>query len=131
MSDSDALKSRLDRLDGQMDTMKVVRPMTIGVMAVLLAALVFVLGNITFTIQATNTRIDALNTKVDAIPQRLSEEFRAMRAETAAQTSAIANSITAARQVQPQIMVLPSPVNIDRPLPSGGPSITAPGRPPG
>jgi hypothetical protein len=48
-----------------------------------------------------------LNAKVDAIPAQLREEFRAMRAEMAAQTSAIANSITATRQVQPQILVLP------------------------
>jgi hypothetical protein len=54
---------------------------------------------------------DNLGAKIDAIPQRLSEEFRAMRAEMSAQTSAIANSITATRQAQPpappQIIVLP------------------------
>jgi hypothetical protein len=38
----------------------------------------------------------------------------AMRAEMAAQTNAIANSITAARTVQPQIIVLP-PETIEKP----------------
>jgi hypothetical protein len=53
-----------------------------------------------------------VSSKIDSIPQRLSEEFRAMRAETAAETSAIANSITATRQIQPaapQIIVIPTP----------------------
>ncbi len=91
---------RLAKLEGAYDTLKVVRPMTLAVLGLFLAALVFVLGFLT-------NQIHDLNTKVDAIPARLTEEFRAMRAEMAAQTSAIANSITATRQVQPQILVLP------------------------
>ena len=57
-------------------------------------------------------QVSQVSSKIDAIPQRLSEEFRAMRAEMAAQTSAIANSITATRQPPlppPQIIVIPSP----------------------
>jgi len=58
-------------------------------------------------------QVSQASSKIDAIPQRLSEEFRAMRAEMAAQTSAIANSITATRQAQPpappQIIVIPAP----------------------
>ena len=42
-------------------------------------------------------RIDRLEDKVDALPTILRQEFAAMRQETAAQTSAIANAITAAR----------------------------------
>jgi len=57
-------------------------------------------------------QVSQVSSKIDAIRQRLSEEFRAMRAEMAAQTSAIANSITATRQTQPpapppQIIVIP------------------------
>jgi hypothetical protein len=63
----------------------------------------------------------SLNAKLEAIPLRLSEEFRAMRAEMAAQTSAIANSITATRQEQPpappQIIVIPSPQTPPTPAP--------------
>ena len=51
--------------------------------------------------------VDALAAKADAIPERLGAAFKAMRAEMAAQTSVIANSITAARAVAPQIIVLP------------------------
>jgi hypothetical protein len=58
-------------------------------------------------------QVAQVSSKIDAIPQRLSEEFRAVRAEMSAQTSAIANSITATRQAQPptppQIIVLPTP----------------------
>ena len=57
-------------------------------------------------------RVDRIETAVAAIPARLSDEFRAMRSEMAAQTSAIANSITATRQSQPappQIIVIPAP----------------------
>ena len=52
-------------------------------------------------------KVDALAAKLDAIPERLGAEFKATRAEMAAQTSVIANSITAARAVAPQIIVLP------------------------
>jgi hypothetical protein len=62
-----------------------------------------------------------VSSKIDAIPQRLSEEFRAMRAEMSAQTSAIANSITATRQAQPpappQIIVIPTPQPQPQPTP--------------
>jgi hypothetical protein len=60
-----------------------------------------------------NDKIDAnaarVNEKLDAIPLRLAEEFRAMRAEMSAQTSAIAGSITAARQAPPQVLLVPAP----------------------
>jgi hypothetical protein len=93
---------RLVKLEGAYDSLKVVRPMTLAVVGIFLAAQVFVLGFLT-------TQVHDLNAKVDAIPAQLRDEFRAMRAEMAAQTSAIANSITATRQVQPQILVMPPP----------------------
>src|ERR1700681_3400484 len=95
---------RIARLEGSYDALKVVRPMTIAVVSILLAALVFVLGFFA-------TQLSALNSKVDAIPQRLSEEFRAMRLEMAAQTTAIATAITAARQMQSAPTPPPSPQN--------------------
>ncbi len=105
---------RLAKLEGAYDTLKVVRPMTLAVIGIFLAAQVFVLGvlanqirDVTSQIHDATGQIHDLNSKVDAIPAKLSEEFRAMRAEMAAQTSAIANSITATRQVQPQILILP------------------------
>ena len=50
------------------------------------------------TLDATNAKLDATNAKFDAISHRLGAEFRA---EIAAQTSALAKSITAARSVAP------------------------------
>jgi hypothetical protein len=47
---------------------------------------------------ATNAKLDATNAEFDAISQRLGAEFRA---EIAAQTSALAKSIAAARSVAP------------------------------
>ncbi|HEX4615299.1 MAG TPA: hypothetical protein VH230_05225 [Stellaceae bacterium] len=83
-------EQRLAKLEGSYDALKVVRPMTITVIGVFLAALVFVLGFFA-------TQMSSINNKLDAIPVRLSEEFRALRAEMSAQTSAIANSITATK----------------------------------
>jgi hypothetical protein len=82
--------------------------MTITVIGVFLAALVFVLGFFA-------TQMSSINNKLGAIPVRLSEEFRALRAEMSAQTSAIANSITATKQAQPQIFVLPEPAPTPQP----------------
>ncbi len=47
--------------------------------------------------------------KVDGLSTKLTEEFRAQRAEMAAQTSAIANSITATKQQAPQVILIPGP----------------------
>jgi hypothetical protein len=98
---------RVARLEGAYDALKVVRPMTITVVSVLLAVLVFVLGFFA-------AQLGSLNTKIDAIPQKLSEEFRAMRSEMAAQTTAIATAITAARQMQPSSPA-PPPQDQSRP----------------
>jgi hypothetical protein len=114
---------RLAKLEGSYDALKVVRPMTITVIGVFLAALVFVLGFFA-------TQISSINNKLDAIPVRLSEEFRALRAEMSAQTSAIANSITATKQAQPQIFVLPEPAPTPQPpSPQVGPAPREPPKP--
>jgi hypothetical protein len=88
---------RLARVESGLDWIKVI--------LALIGALL--IGGFTFF----GVRFDRLDAKIDSIPQRLSEEFRAMRAEMAAQTNAIANSITATRQAQPptlpQIIVIP------------------------
>jgi phosphoglycerate-specific signal transduction histidine kinase len=115
MSDSE----RLTRLEGQIDALKVVRPMTIAVVSVVLAALVFLIGFLGLQVQATNAKFEArldqvdakfvtLDAKIDAIPQRLEEEFRAMRAEMSAQTGAIAGAITATKQQAPQVIMIPA-----------------------
>jgi hypothetical protein len=63
-----------------------------------------------FQLNRIEGRVDRVEAAVEAMPARLSEEFRSMRAEMPAQTSAIANSITATRQAQPprpQVIVVP------------------------
>jgi len=63
-------------------------------------------------------QLNRLEGRIDRIPARLSEEFHAMRSEMAAQTSAIASSITATRQAQPrppQIIVIPAPQPAQKP----------------
>jgi hypothetical protein len=50
-----------------------------------------------------------LSNKVDGLSGKLTEEFRAQRTETAAQTSAIANAITATKQQAPQVILVPAP----------------------
>src|ERR1019366_1437172 len=107
------------RLEGSYDALKVVRPMTITVLGVLLAALIFVLSFMASELGDLNAKQEATNAKVDAIPSKLAEEFRAMRGEMAAQTSAIAASVTAARQMQPQVVVVPSLPPTPQP-PNGG-----------
>jgi hypothetical protein len=76
--------------------------MTVTVVSVFLAALVFVLGFLGIQV----TQVDS---KVDGISKTISEEFRAMRSDTTAQTSAIANAITATKQQAPQVILLPAP----------------------
>jgi hypothetical protein len=93
---------RLARVESGLDWVKLILTL-IGTLIVAV-----MIGGFTFL----GVQFVRLDGKIDAIPQRLSEEFRAMRAEMAAQTSAIANSITATRQTQPpppQIVVIPNP----------------------
>jgi len=87
----------------------------VGVLAVVMLGGFSFLG---FQLSRLEGRVDRIETAVAAIPARLSEEFRAMRSEMAAQTSAIANSITATRQSQPsapQIIVVPMPQPAEKP----------------
>ena len=113
------MSDRLAKLEGSYDALKVVRPMTITVLDILLAALIFVLSFMAAELRDMNSRqqaieakFDATNAKIDSIPEKLAEEFRAMRAEMATQTNAIANSITAARQFQPQVLLMPVPQTV-------------------
>jgi len=59
-----------------------------------------------------DAKVDALGVRVDALPALISQEFRAMRADMTAQTNAIANAITAARQPAPPVIVPPPPGSV-------------------
>jgi hypothetical protein len=54
-------------------------------------------------------QISRLDTKVDGLGARISAENAATRQELIGVATAIANSITAARQIQPQILPVPMP----------------------
>jgi hypothetical protein len=100
-----SVDARLDGLKSAVDSTRWV----VGIVAVVMIGGFSFLG---FQLNRLEGRVDRVETAVAAIPARLSDEFRAMRSEMAAQTSAIANSITATRQYQPpppQIIVIPAP----------------------
>jgi len=103
----------VSKLEGTVDALKIIKPLTIGVMALLTTVLIGAIAFLGIQIARLDQKVEfdaqRLNDKLDAIPQKLTDEFRATRAETAAQTSAIADSITAARQFQPQIIIVPVP----------------------
>jgi hypothetical protein len=103
-------EGRLTKLEGLFDGFRAVPQLAVTALGIAMGALAIVVTIAIFQFNSLSGRIGDLTNKVDAIPRQLTEEFRAMRAESAAQTSAIANSISAVRQVQPQIMVLPTPV---------------------
>jgi len=75
-----------------MDWMKVAFTMLIGIVALVAAAMWNVSG------------------KLDGLSSKLSDEFRSQRSEMSAQTSAIANAVTAAKQQPPQVLLVPSPL---------------------
>lgn len=50
-----------------------------------------------------------ISSKVDALPGVIASEFRSQRAESSAQTSAIANAIIAVKQQAPQVILVPAP----------------------
>lgn len=85
----------------------------IGIVAVIMIGGFSFLG---FQLNRLEGRADRIETAIAGIPARLSDEFHAMRSEMAAQTSAIANSITATRQAQPpQIIVVPAQQHAAKP----------------
>lgn len=104
-----SVDSRLGELKGALDGLRLSFSILAGAVGLVAAVMAIGIAIANSQFSRLDGRIDQLGNKIEAIPQRLSEEFRAMRAETAAQTSAIANSITAAKQAPPQIIVLPAP----------------------
>jgi hypothetical protein len=102
----DGLEKSVEGLKGSLDGLKVAASALtamVGVAAAVLGGFVY------FSANSASTRIDRLEAKVDAIVPRITEEFRAMRMESAAQTSAIANAITATKQQAPQVILVPAP----------------------
>ena len=67
----------------------------------------------------TKAKLDAASAKLDAISQRLPADFNTIRAEIAAQTSAIAKSIASLRGLAPSppTSLLPEPATGPKPAP--------------
>src|SRR6266568_2855598 len=97
------LGERLARLESAMDWNKIVLGMLGAV----------VIGGFAFLgvqINRLDTKVDALNGRFDALGARIDAQGIATRQELVSLATAISNSITAARQVQPQVIVVPTPI---------------------
>jgi hypothetical protein len=116
-----SVDNRLGELKGAIDGLRHSFTILAGAVGLVATVMVFGFGFFGLQFNRLDGRIDQLGNKIELIPQHLSEEFRAMRTEMAAQTSAIANSITATHQAQPtppQIIVIPEPTaSTQRPPP--------------
>jgi hypothetical protein len=106
------------RLDGVLEGLSA-SVCSMGQMVDIMAAVMIggfsILG---FQLNRLESRLDHIEAANQAIPARLSDEFRAMRTEMAAQTRAIANSTTTIRQARPlppQIIVVPAPQPGEKP----------------
>jgi hypothetical protein len=113
-----SVDARLSRLEGALEGLRASVDGTRWVVGLVAVVMIGGFGFLGFQLNRLEGRVDRIETAVAAIPARLSDEFRAMRAEMAAQTSAIANSITAVRQAQPpppQIIVIPGPQPAEKP----------------
>jgi hypothetical protein len=104
--------ARLAGLEGALGGLRASVDSTRWVVGIVAVIMIGGFGFLGFQLSRLEGRVDRIETGIAAIPAHLSDEFRAMRAEMAAQTSAIANSITATREAQPrppQIIVIPAP----------------------
>jgi len=91
---------RLTRLESAQEWTKIILGL-IG--AVLIGGFAF-LG---VQINRLDTKFDSFNGRIDALGARISAEGAATRQELIGIATAISNSITATRQVQPQILPVP------------------------
>lgn len=94
---------RLTRLEAGQDWIKVILTL-IG--AVVIGGFAF-LG---VQVNRLDAKFDAIGTRIDALGGRITVENAQTRQELVGIANAVANSITAARQVQPQIVIVPTPV---------------------
>lgn len=97
--DTGMFDERIGRLEGAVEGLRHSQNLTIGAtvgVGAILAAVVVGFG--IYTLQ----RVDALADKVNALPGQISAELRDI-------TKTLAESITAAKQAPPQIIVLPAP----------------------
>jgi hypothetical protein len=97
---------RLARVEAAIDGLRHSQNLTIGATAgigAIIAAFIIAFG--VYTLQ----RVDQTQSSVSTLSDRISAEAARTRQDLVGITTAITNSITATRQVQPQIVVVPSP----------------------
>jgi hypothetical protein len=90
------LGERLARLESAMDWTKIV----LGMLAAI------AIGGFAFL----GVQINRIDTKVDALGARIDAQGAQTRQELIGLANAISNSITATKQSQPQIIVVPTPI---------------------
>jgi hypothetical protein len=103
---------RLARLEAGQDWIKVILAL-IG--AVVIGGFAF-LG---VQVNRLDSKFDTMGNRIDALGARIDAQGAQTRQELVGIANAISNSITAARQVQPQIVIVPTPVpNASPPAPN-------------
>ncbi|HYD66300.1 hypothetical protein [Azospirillum sp.] len=96
------MSDRVSKLEGAMDGVKHAQTS--------LLAVVSIVGGVALAVVALIATLQIFTlTEIGGIEDTIREEFRALRAESAAQTSAIANAVTATKQQAPQVILVPGP----------------------
>jgi len=96
------LAARLARVEVAVEGLRHSQNLTMGALAVLSAV---VIGFSIYILQ----RIDRLQDRIDQTQASITREAAATRQELVGVTTAIANAITAAREMRPPIVVVPAP----------------------
>ena len=106
---------RLARLESAQEWTKII----LGLVGALLIGGFAFLG---VQINRLDAKFDSLNGRIDSLGARISAEGAATRQELIGIATAISNSITAARQIQPQIIPVPVPTPSPQPAPKPSPA---------
>jgi hypothetical protein len=107
-----AVDTRLAQLDGALTGLRTSMDGVRWVISIVAVVMIGGFSFLGFQLNRLESRADRIEVAIAGIPARISDEFHSMRSDMAAQTGAIANSITAVRQAQPpppQIIVVPAP----------------------
>ena len=94
-TDGAGMNERIAKVEGQIESLRLIATVIVAVM----------LGGFAFLgvqIARVDSRLSALSEKVDALPGRISGDLTDL-------TRTLAASITAARQVPPQVLLVPAP----------------------
>lgn len=102
----DGLEKGVEGLKGSVDGVKHSQTLLAGVVALSVAVM---LGGFAILFAQINRAEDNLGQQVEKLGELMRQEVRALRAEQSAQTSAIANAITATKQQAPQVILVPAP----------------------